>query len=466
MTKAERSKRKLFGGIGKFFMAAMAFSFFSNALISSPSSSDSIPIFPDLVYEYRITELNRLTPIELDYNEQVKRFIEVYTVEQREHLANIAGKANRYFPMIEQKLDKYGLPHELKYLAVVESGLDPFAVSNSGAVGLWQFKLNTSRMFDLTVNSYIDERRDPYKSTEAACKYLRYLYRIHDNWQLALAAYNGGPGVVRKALARSNEQQSFWELHSHFPPQTKSYVPAFIAVNYAMHYLEEHKITPKKMNHPYTNLDTIKLNYAVSFQHIADKTDISLTTLKELNPIYRRDFIPNMNRKAVLTLPEDKILSFLKNEESIYQASKANGSVSDKKIGSPAGKENKKKITHVVKKGEYFHKIAMRYNCTIENIREWNNLPDNSLQVGQELDIWVNPEYSEQIEEEKLGDREKTEADTAKRVVYYTVEEGDTIWSIADKFNCESVAKLIEVNNIQDEADIKPGERIKIYLDH
>ena len=466
MTMTARSKSRIFRHISKLALTAASLFIFSTTLFASPPSSDSIPIFPDLVYEYRITELNHLTPIDLEYNDHVRRFIDVYTIERRDHLAKIAGRAKRYFPMIEQKLDKYGLPHELKYLAVIESALDPFAVSKSGAVGLWQFKLNTSRMFDLTVNSYIDERRDPYKSTEAACKYLKYLYRIYDNWQLALGAYNGGPGVIRKAIARSDGKKSFWELYPHLPAQTKSYVPAFIAVNYAMNHMEEHRITPDKLSNSYIDTDTVKLSYAVSFRNISDKTGVPVNTLKELNPVYRRDFIPNIDRKTVLILPRGKVLKFLKEEESIFRSKNSGSDFPKRKIGSPSAKENKKKITHVVEKGEYFHKIAMKYNCTIAEIRKWNNLPDNNLHVGQKLEIWVNPEYIKQIEEDELQYRRQASADTSRRVVYYTVEEGDTIWSIANKFNCESIAELIKANDIQDETDIKPGKQLKIYLDH
>ena len=466
MNTTVKPGKSLLRSIEKFAIIAIVSGIFSNALISSPPPSDSIPIFPDLVYEYRITELNNLTPIELEYNEHVRRFIDVYTIEQREHLAKIAGRAERYFPMIEQKLDKYGLPLELKYLAIVESALDPFAVSKSGAVGLWQFKLNTGRMFDLKVNSYIDERRDPYKSTEAACRYMKYLYRLYGNWQLALGAYNGGPGAIRKALARSNGKESFWELYPHLPNQTKSYVPAFIAVNYVMNHLEKHNITPEQADRQYINTDTVKLNYAVSFKNISDKTGISENTLKDLNPIYRRDFIPNMDNKTVLILPEDEILTFLKNEALIYQSSKTKKSMHGKKTDSVTGMEHKKKITHVVEKGEYFHKIAMKYHCTIADIRKWNNLNSNNIQVGQKLDIWVDKKYIEQLEEEKLKYRKKTQADTSSRIVYYTVEEGDTIWSIANKFNCESVVELLENNGIQDEDDLTPGKTLKIYLDH
>ena len=430
------------------------------------SQSDSIPVFPDLVYEYRITALNHLTPIELEYNDHVRRFIDVYTVEQREHLAEIAGRSKRYFPIIEEELDKYNLPLELKYLAIVESALDPFAVSKSGAMGLWQFKLNTSRMFDLTVNSYIDERRDPYLSTEAACKYLKYLYRLYNDWQLALAAYNGGPGVIRKAIARSGGEKSFWELYPYLPAQTKSYVPAFIAVNYAMNHLDKHQIIPKPNPYPYAETDTLHIHYALSFENITDHTGVPIDTLKILNPVYRKDYIPNMNQKTSLILPKNKVSSFLQNEHKLYSAKQIPGTQNIHIRSSAERRIKKKMLTHVVEKGEYFHKIAMKYQCTIEEIRKWNNLTNDKLHAGQKLNIWVDPGYIEKLNEEKIAYKNRYQADTNKRIVFYTVQKGDTIWSIADKFNCESIAQLIEANDIQDETDIKPGKKIKIYLNH
>ncbi|MFO8236390.1 MAG: transglycosylase SLT domain-containing protein [Bacteroidales bacterium] len=430
----------------------------------SISFSDSIPVFPDLVYEYRITELNNLTPIELDYNEYVRRYIDVYTIEKRQHLEEIAGRAQRYFPMIEEKLDQYDLPHELKYLAVIESALDPFAVSSSGAVGLWQFKLHTSRMFDLEVNSYIDERRDPYKSTDAACRYFKYLYQTYGDWQLVLASYNSGPGEVRKAIDRAGEGKSFWELYEHMPAQTKGYVPAFIAVNYAMNHMEDHLMKPDSIDYEFFDTDTLRLTYETSFDRISQAIEVKLSTLKMLNPAYRKGVIPQMEESATLVLPKEKISAYLKNEKKVSSSRPSVHNLRNE--DSVSSNDNKTKIVHTVTKGEYFHKIAINYGCTMDEIMKWNDLDDNNLEVGQKLDIWVDPSYIERVRENNMKMRRRSEADTNKRVVYYTVQSGDTIWSIANKFNCESIADLIEVNDIQDENDIKPGKKIKIYLEH
>lgn len=421
---------------------------------------DSIPIYPDLVYEYKIAELNNMTPIELEYNERVRRYIDVYTIERREHLAKIIGLAELYFPIFEEVLDKYQLPLELKYLAIVESALDPRAVSSSAAVGLWQFKINTSKMFDLEVNSYVDERCDPYKSTEAACSYLQYLYRIYNDWQLALAAYNGGPGVVRNAIARSGGKTDFWEIHDYLPAQTNGYVPAFIAVNYVMNHYEDHNIKPIKSKFIHLDVDTVKINKATTFKRISEVTKIPVETLQYLNPSYKLDHIPKMKEPATVILPEKKIRTFLRNEKAIYDESVSKKEYEQVK---EAGETNGKiKVIHEVAKGEYFHKIAIKYNCTIDDIKTWNSLPTNDLNVGQKLDVWVSPELARQIEEERT--RPKQQRDTTDRYIYYTVQRGDTVWSIAEKFNCRSISELKEENNIVDENDLKPGKKLKIYL--
>ena len=350
---------------------------------------DSIPKYPDLFYEYRITELNKLTPIELDYNETVRTYIENYAVKRRDEFARIIGLSELYFPIFDNMLDKYDLPLELKYLTIVESSLNTNAKSKSGAVGLWQFLLNTCRLFDLEVNSYIDERRDPYKSTDAACRYLKYLYNTFNDWQLVLSSYNGGPGDIRKAVERSNGRTDYWEIRPFLSEQAKDYVPAFIASFYLMNHFEEHNIVPVASKFNFNNIDTLWINYPVSFNQISNITEISTAELRFLNPVYIRDFIPDLNKPALLVLPKEKIQIYLKNESRII--GKADDIADYNFLVNNAGStENKIKIIHVVQKGEFFHKIALKYNCTLENIKAWNNLTDNFLYPGQELIIWID----------------------------------------------------------------------------
>ncbi|UCH13709.1 MAG: transglycosylase SLT domain-containing protein [Bacteroidales bacterium] len=350
--------------------------------------TDSIPRYPDIFYEYRIAELNKLTPVELDYNEVVKKYIENYTIKRRKEFAKIIGLADLYFPIFDNMLDKYDLPLELKYLTIVESSLNTNARSKSGAVGLWQFLLNTCKLFDLEVNSYIDERRDPYKSTDAACRYLKYLYSTYNEWQLALSSYNSGPGDIRKAIERSNGKTNYWEIRPYLSEQAQNYVPAFIAALYLMNHYKEHNIKPVPPRFSFNNIDTLYINYPVSFNQISDITGITTDELKFLNPVYRREFIPDLERPALLTLPKDKIELYIKNESRII-GKEENIDDYNSLVSNAGSTENKTRIIHVVQKGEFFHKIALKYSCTLENIKAWNNLTDNFLYPGQELIIWV-----------------------------------------------------------------------------
>ena len=352
---------------------------------------DSIPRHPDLFYEYRIAELNKLTPVELDYNETVKKYIETYTIKRRADFAKIIGLAELYFPIFDEILDKYNLPLELKYLTIVESGLNSNARSKSGAVGLWQFLLNTCRLFDLEVNSYIDERKDPYKSTDAACRYLEYLYNTYNDWQLVLASYNGGPGDIRKAIERSNGHTDYWEIRPYLTEQAKNYVPAFIASLYVLNYYKEHNIIPVHPKYTYRNIDTLWINYPVSFKQISEFTGVSREDLKFLNPIYIREFIPDLEKPALLTLPAGLVEEYLRNESRVIGKSFVKKDYNSM-VNSAGATDNKVKIIHTVQKGEFFHKIAMKYNCTIEDIKAWNKLTGNFLYPGQELTIWIDPD--------------------------------------------------------------------------
>lgn len=353
----------------------------------------SIPSYPDLFFEYRIAELNKNTPVELEYNDAVRYYIDLYSIHRREEFAKIIGLSELYFPYFDEMLAKFNLPLELKYLTIVESGLNPLAVSKSGAVGLWQFLLNTGRLFDLEINSYIDERRDPFISTEAACKYLNYLYSTFNDWQLVLSSYNGGPGDVRKAIERSDGAVKYWEIRPQLSEQAQNYVPAFFAVTYLMNYYHDHHITPIPPPFKYRDLDTLRISYYLTFSQISRMLEIPVEEIRFLNPIYKLDVIPEMNEPAVLILPKDKITLFIQNESRIL------GRDPEKEdyhtmMNDAKSTDNKTQIIHIVEKGEFFHKIALKYNCTLENIKTWNNLTENTLSPGQRLIIWIDKELS------------------------------------------------------------------------
>lgn len=346
-------------------------------------NSGSLPHYPDWMYQKRLADLDKLTPIQLDYNAQTQAFIEVYTVKRREHLANIIGRSEVYFPLFEEYLAKYNLPLELKYLAIVESALDPKAKSTSGAMGLWQFLYHASRMFDLEVNTYIDERCDPVKSTEAACKYLKYLYHNLNDWQLALAAYNGGLGVVQKAIERSGGKTNFWELQPYLPAAVKSYVPAFIAVNYVMNNYERHEVYPNKAPISFNNIDTVHIHKSLSFEQISTAADTDIELLRWLNPAYTKDFVPVESESVSIFLPKKNVVQFIQQEkllkEQVAPISKS------KPIGDIA---KRTKSSHIVQKGEFFHKIAMLYQCRISDVMHWNKLKNRNLLIGQRLVVW------------------------------------------------------------------------------
>lgn len=357
----------------------------------SPLLNAALPDEKDMLYEYRIAQLNRLSPVPLDYNPEVRKYIDLFLGPRKGEMATVIGRSQYYFPLFDAILDRYKLPYELKYLTIVESGLNPLAVSRSGAVGLWQFLLNTGRLFDLQITSYIDERRDPYKSTEAACRYLNYLYTTFHDWQLVLSSYNGGPGEVRKAIERCKGETGYWKLRPLLSEQAQNYVPAFIAAFYVMHFYKEHGIVPVVPEYDFQKTDTLHINYSVGFDQIAAMTGVSVEHIRMLNPVYRTDFIPDSDPWSILVLPSDKISLYLQQEIQIlgYSSAPVDYNTMVKNAGSTEGR---RKIIHEVQPGEFTHRIAMKYNCTLENIKAWNHLTDYDVKAGQKLIIWVQAE--------------------------------------------------------------------------
>ncbi len=359
-------------------------------LSTSAQGLGTNPQVPDYIYARRMEKLDQQSPITLEYNTQVRAYIDVYLARRRDHLANILGRAELYFPIFEEYLSKYNLPQELKYLAVIESALDPKAKSKSGAMGLWQFLYHAGLMMDLNVSSYEDDRCDVRKSTDAACRYLKYLYQNLGDWQLALAAYNGGLGQVQKALQRAGGgKKSFWELSQYLTPEMRSYVPAFIAVNYVMNYYRQHNVTPAIPAFTLADVDTVYVNMPLSFDQISRASGVKREVLQQLNPQYVKDFIPYDDTPRRLTLPRDNIPRFLRNERQLHPdaAPDLAGYFGNVII-------RRDTITHVVEKGEYLHKIAMRYHLTVDQIMAWNNMESKDIKIGQRLTIIYDREIS------------------------------------------------------------------------
>ncbi len=524
-----------------------------------------IPSYSDSVYYYRMQRLDVESPIELTYNNYVKAFIDLYANKKRGTTSRVLGLAQIYFPLIEQQLDMYDLPLELKYLAIVESALNPEARSRVGASGLWQFMYYTGKVYGLEASSYVDDRNDPVKATNAACRHFKDLYSIYHDWLLVLAAYNSGPGNVNKAIRRSGGKMSFWEIRPYLPRETRDYVPAFIAVNYVMNYSNEHNLYPVMPRIVYHETDTIAVHSPLTISILAEKLKLPIEELEFLNPTFRKGFIPATTANPYyIRLPKKTIGDFINNETALYTAFQLKGYDPVQFIASAQDDASyrivTKRVSHKVHKGESISSIARNYDCTTQEIKKWNHLRKASVYNGQKLTLYVQsklpvpvprsktqspvsevaqnkpdsihiksaqevkqvtavatkPRYhvvkrgdflskiatkynisvSDISAWNKLKSRnlivgqklrinspivEKTTASKAdtnrnvreaasdlktgqEKLIYYTVQTGDTLWSIAEKYEGITVNQIREWNNIPQEQNLKVGQKIKVII--
>jgi membrane-bound lytic murein transglycosylase D len=439
---------------------------------------DSVPNYPDSIYAMRLKKLDAESPFDLVYNQAVRNYIELYTVRKRNLTQRVLGLSQLYYPMFEEILDRYKLPLELKHLAVIESALNPLARSRAGALGLWQFIYSTGKMQGLKISSYIDERSDPYKSTEAACQFLQFLYDMFGDWQMVLAAYNSGPGAVSKAIRRSGGKTTYWEIRPYLPRETQGYVPAFIAVNYVMNYWEEHNLHHIVPKFTYADVDTVNIKKELSFQQIAKVLGMSVEEIQYLNPSYKRQTIPHSEENCYsLCLPIDKIGIFITNESQIYEMIEK-----DSVMQTLVVQEIPK--THIVKKGENISKVARKYGCTPEDILYWNHLRSAKLWSGQKLTVYirVNSTVSAQTSKNNSAVADTTAvsktntsiiaaSDSTRahktvaygKVKYYTVQKGDSLWNIAQSHGV-TIEQIKQWNNLDDTHKIVPGQKIKIII--
>lgn len=434
---------------------------------------DSVPYYDESVYSSRLSQIDANSPFDLQYNSIVKGYIQLYTVRRRELVSRLMALSQFYFPMFEQQLDKYNLPLELKYLAICESALNPMAKSHAGAMGLWQFMYPTGKMYGLKVSSYVDERCDPYKSTEAACQYLKYLYTLFGDWQMVLAAYNGGPGTVNKAIRRSGGKKTYWEIRPFLPKETQGYVPAFIAVNYVMNYTAEHNLYSATPKRTFLDVDTIRVKKQISFSQISAVLGIPEDELQYLNPTYRKAVIPfSETEKNVLTLPADKLGTFITNEERIYNFYSSTATASSETI---LASQPQIITIHKVKKGERLSTIAKKYGCSIADIQQWNSLKTNTVPVGKKLTIYTTEKEAiakTPVIIDKKSSTEKNnvvkptdeKADPVKQVEqykYYTIQKGDTLYKIAQRQQT-TIEEIKRLNNFSTKYTLMPGKKIKV----
>ena len=349
------------------------------------TSTTTNPVFSDTVYTDRLANLPCVVP--MTYNQPVRANIDRYATKLRHQVSYMLGMMEYYEPLIEQALDVHGVPNELKYLPVVESALNPVAVSRVGATGLWQFMYSTGKLYGLKQNSLVDDRRDPVKSTWAAAKYLRALYDRFGDWSLAIAAYNCGPGNVNKAIYRSGGKTDFWDIYWYLPRETRGYLPAFIAATYIMTYHAEHGICPMESKLPLAT-DTIMVNRLLHFDQIVAVCDIDMETLRGLNPQYKENVIPGKFLPGSLRLPEDKIRDFILSGDSIYNHERDKYFSEEKVKVLKNQATNSGFVIHKIRSGESLSTIAHRYRVTIAELKRWNGLKSNNIVAGKTLKIY------------------------------------------------------------------------------
>jgi len=494
----------------------------SNPELFKEMEFDIANVNPDVKVDYdlstdllkaRLKEMDAKSPFNIEYNEGLENIIKSYLKNRKRSYERLMAISEYYFPMFEAALAKYDVPLEIKYLAVVESALNPHAKSRVGATGLWQFMFATGKQYKLDVSSYVDERSDPMKATEAACQYLSNMYKIFGDWDLVLASYNSGPGNVSKAIRRSGGQQNYWNIRKHLPKETAGYVPAFLATMYIYEYHKEHGIEPKRAAISYVATDTVMVKREMSFKQISDLLDIPESQIKLLNPGYKLDVVPNikgeshylrlpLNKVAVYTSNEDKIYAYAQIEadkrERPYFSRKSNPVIKpiETSIASAAKKPyidyseepeftGSKLVTktkyHKVKRGDNIGEISQKYGVSVANIKKWNRLKGNNVMLGSNLKIVttesvaVAPKKAKAIKAkdttataiasvEKKAAKEIVLEDIKKEITdeseFYTVQKGDNLNSIAKKYGV-TTAQIREWNNMED-TNVLLGSKLKL----
>ncbi|WP_298532281.1 lytic transglycosylase domain-containing protein [uncultured Algibacter sp.] len=416
------------------------------------------PELPTDTLKSRLKALDAKTPFNVEYNPSLERVIKSYLKNRRKYLQKLMTLSAFYFPMFEAELDKHDIPLEIKYLAIVESALKPRAKSRVGATGLWQFMYGTGKMYGLNVSSYVDERSDPIMSTEAAAKYLSKLYEIFGDWDLALAAYNSGPGNVSKAIRRSGGYQNYWNIRHNLPRETAGYLPAFLANMYIFEYAKEHDfVVNSKPEFAYFETDTIKVKQMITLDQVSEVTGTPIEELQFLNPSYKLDIIPFLKEENyVLRLPINVIGNFVNNEEKIYAFAKAEFDKREKPL--PQFSKASDRVRYRVRSGDYLGKISRMYGVRVSDIKRWNGLRSNNLKVGQRLTIYPRKPY---VTPKKVVNTNTKPTPISGEVISYTVKNGDSLWSISQKFPGVSVQNIKDWNGISG-SKLKPGMKLKI----
>ncbi|MDD2387141.1 MAG: transglycosylase SLT domain-containing protein [Bacteroidales bacterium] len=438
----------------------------------------------DSIFEIRVNNL--VTPIDVAYNKNVQRYLDRYIKNGRWIAPKFLGLSHQYFPMFEEKLDSYNIPLELKYLAIIESALNPLAKSRAGATGLWQFMYKTGKGMGLEINSYIDERSDPEKSTDAACRYLKSLYETYNSWTLALAAYNAGPGTINNAIKRSGGKTNYWELYPYLPNETRNYVPGFIAIVYLFNYADEHNFKPEYIPF-YEDVDTVMVKKQLHFAQLDSVLGIDIGQTRELNPQYKLDIIPAKVKEYPLRIRRQYISKFMELEDSIYnfmdtvffRPEKYNYTPDEKYIDyAPIATqpEGTVELLYTVKSGDAVGLIASWYGVETANLRAWNGISGNMIRVGQKLKVYIPEALASKykiVDSQSFDEKQRTigiNPDTNKpkeepidpNYEYYTVKSGDSPYGISLKYDGISSDDILKLNGITNPSSLRIGQKLKI----
>ncbi len=429
---------------------------------------------PDSVFIQRLARIPSAVP--LTYNRIVRNFIEMYLFTKRDKLESIVGLSNYYFPIFDDIFDEYEVPNELKYMSVIESALNPRACSRTRAIGLWQFMYGTGRLYGLTINSLVDDRRDPIKATYAAVKFSKDLYAMFNDWQLVIAAYNCGPGNVKKAIRRAGGKRNFWEIYYYLPRETRGHVPAFIAAVYVVNYYREHNVIPKAITYPLTS-DTIMVTKKLNLGQISEVLKIPLETLRDMNPQYLCDIVPAYSTSpCAIRLPNEYTTRFIDLQDSIGRYKEAfyfNPSIdilSPSKGTYASASGNGKRLVYVVRQGDNLGSISSKFHVSINQIKDWNGFNKNTIRVGQRLVLFVpSKRYAAAaaVVNVSTNTQEIPAATTAgsfnnEKSTFYVVREGDTIWEIARKHPGVTAEQIMQRNKLGSNDKIVPGQRLVI----
>lgn len=438
---------------------------------NSANNSGVIPYFSDSVYRERITGMSLQSPFEYVYNADVRKFIDLYAYRKRGLTSRILGLSQIYFPLFEEQLDKYNMPLELKYLAVIESALNPVANSRCGAKGLWQFMYGTGKVYGLKISSYTDDRFDPVKSTVAACQHLTDLYDIYGNWSLVLAAYNSGAGNVNKAIRRAGGAKNFWIIQKYLPKETRAYVPAFIAASYVMTYAAEHGILPVDPGILFYEIDTVTVRNPLTFDQISEMLKIPYEEVQFLNPAFKQGVIPatpEMHYK--LRLRKKNIGDFINNENALY-AYKTRAGIQKDSLMALALRNNRETIEYTVKNGETMAGIAKKFHMSMAEMKSLNSLKKNYVKPKQRLLVYNSPAKSKSSESIASSTPSQTATNaepekespspSASTHIIYTVKAGECMAGIAQKQGC-TVQNLMTWNNLSSQ-NLLVGQKLKIH---